>query len=241
MDYVQRNKKIQNDTIKYLETHNFDKIKVIKKDYIELDTKENKIYEPKIKFVKYKSLDYLEKHDSEWTVLVFGSPIYKGGNWQMGLNTQEETFSRQSNILYAYNQVNYPLDDLDTLLFKNLDLIKDSNGKMFKKPIKYNAIVSCAVINPEPKKVNGIYLLKDTEYELTYKKLKNVFKMAIQNKCKNLLLGAYGCGAFHNPPVSIAEIFNKLITIYGKYFKRIYFAIPDHHNLTVFNKIIKID
>jgi len=43
----------------------------------------------------------------------------------------------------------------------------------------------------------------------------------------NLILGAFGCGAFNNPPKLVAEIFRKLLIDerYAMYFEKVVFAI----------------
>jgi len=44
------------------------------------------------------------------------------------------------------------------------------------------------------------------------------------------VLGAFGCGAFANPPKHVAEIFRKVIKEFDGYFAEIVFAILDDAN-----------
>ena len=54
-------------------------------------------------------------------------------------------------------------------------------------------------------------------------RLRRVFEAAKQAKIDVLILGAWGCGAFHNPPEIIAEVFKTLCQEYR--FDTIEFAI----------------
>jgi hypothetical protein len=59
----------------------------------------------------------------------------------------------------------------------------------------------------------------------------------------SLVLGAGGCGAFHNPPHSVAECFQQVIGEYSNVFKMISFAIitdknDTHGNFAAFENVI---
>ncbi|WP_407399868.1 TIGR02452 family protein [Treponema sp.] len=51
--------------------------------------------------------------------------------------------------------------------------------------------------------------------------------MAKENKYRNLVLGAWGCGAFHNKPENVAEYFRTVLIdeFYAQYFDEICFAV----------------
>lgn len=56
---------------------------------------------------------------------------------------------------------------------------------------------------------------------------KNIFEVARENQVEILILGAFGCGAFKNPPEVVAEAFQQVIVEqnYLREFKHIVFAI----------------
>ncbi|CAF3939764.1 unnamed protein product [Rotaria sp. Silwood1] len=67
--------------------------------------------------------------------------------------------------------------------------------------------------------------------ELTKEKmLENIFAIGHHHKHDCLVLSAFGCGAFKNPPEHVALLFKSVIYQYAGYFKTIYFAIIDDHN-----------
>ena len=58
-------------------------------------------------------------------------------------------------------------------------------------------------------------------------RIRNILEVAAANNVDALVLGAFGCGAFNNPPDLVAEQFRKLLIDrgYGRFFKEIVFAI----------------
>ena len=68
-------------------------------------------------------------------------------------------------------------------------------------------------------------------------RIKRVLDVASKEKVQVLILGAFGCGAFNNPPEIVSEIFSRLI---GKYdFETVEFAVfcrYDTKNFDVFSK-----
>ena len=56
-----------------------------------------------------------------------------------------------------------------------------------------------------------------------------------------VILGAYGCGAFKNPPEVVAEAMKEVIQEFRHYFEVIEFAVycspRDDKNYLVFNKV----
>ena len=68
--------------------------------------------------------------------------------------------------------------------------------------------------------------------------------MAAANDADVLVLGAFGCGAFRNPPELVAEVFHHLLVKngYGRFFRKVIFAIKKNDerntNLEAFRKIL---
>ena len=67
------------------------------------------------------------------------------------------------------------------------------------------------------------------------KRIKRILDVASKEKVEVLILGAFGCGAFHNPPEIVADIFASLIRDYD--FESVEFAVfcrDDTTNFEVF-------
>ena len=60
---------------------------------------------------------------------------------------------------------------------------------------------------------------------LISKRVKRVFEVAVMNGSEVLILGAWGCGAFRNPPQLVAEIFAEHTEHYRKSFEVIEYAV----------------
>ena len=71
--------------------------------------------------------------------------------------------------------------------------------------------------------------IEDEIKNITRNKIKTILNVALVNGNDSLVLGALGCGAFHNPPKEIAKLFKEVLETdeYKDKFKYIVFAILD--------------
>ena len=60
-------------------------------------------------------------------------------------------------------------------------------------------------------------------------RIRNILEVAAAQDADILVLGAFGCGAFSNPPALVADVFRGFLVSqgYGQYFRKVLFAIPD--------------
>ena len=65
----------------------------------------------------------------------------------------------------------------------------------------------------------------DGLYVLHKKRINKIFRVAIANGADVLVLGAFGCGAFCNPPEVVAKAFYDIQKNYEKYFDVVEYAI----------------
>jgi O-acetyl-ADP-ribose deacetylase (regulator of RNase III) len=68
------------------------------------------------------------------------------------------------------------------------------------------------------------------------------FKTLIKNGLRHAILGAFGCGAFHNPPLEVAALYKECLMLYKDHFDviafPIYFAGNGRENYASFRKIL---
>ena len=75
-------------------------------------------------------------------------------------------------------------------------------------------------------------------------RIKRIFEIAAANENEVLILGAFGCGAFRNPPEIVAKVFNTVMSGYLNFFDTIEYAIyhteREIANYEAFRKVITV-
>ena len=177
-------------------------------------------------------------------VLNFANPHNPGGGASNGAMAQEECLCRSSNLYacisnenifdeyYGYHREmkNYFFSDRliytkDVTVFKNDDEIP---GLMPESEWFQVDVITCAAPYLGKRKYTNKKALK----ELLKGRIKNIFEASIDNKADVLILGAFGCGAFKNPPEVVASAFYEVIVenAYENCLKQIVFAIKSSNN-----------
>ena len=97
------------------------------------------------------------------------------------------------------------------------------------------AVITCAALN-----LNGKYSIKLTPdghmpqkaIDITKNKIRTVFRIGLTYGHDSLVLGAFGCGAFKNPPAEVAKLFHKIIEEpeFKNKYRLITFSIIEDHN-----------
>lgn len=164
-------------------------------------------------------------------VLDFASFLSPGGGYINGAIAQEEALCASSflyNVLskknkwYFDNRKKYKNGGLyDTRLLYVPKVLFDSKDD---KSIPCNVIV-CAAPNKAVALMNGISVeeVSDTLLE----RVRAVLTVAAEQKCTDLVLGAFGCGVFDNDPSEVAIFFLcELYTAFSGVFNSVTFAIP---------------
>ena len=78
--------------------------------------------------------------------------------------------------------------------------------------------------------------------ELHIKRMRRILSIAASKGNEVVILGAYGCGAFKNPPEVVAEALKQVALEFQHHFRVIEFAVycspRDDRNYQVFRKVI---
>ncbi len=188
-------------------------------------------------------------------VLNFANPHNPGGGVYNGAMAQEECLCRSSNLYQCISNKNVFNDyylyhkDMDHYFFsdrliytKGITVFKDDSDvpQIMPKEEWFNVdVITCAAPYIAKRKYTNKTALK----ELFKGRIKNIFEAAIDNNVEVIILGAFGCGAFKNPPEVVAKAFHEVINEnnYSNYFKKIVFAIKNsnkNENYMYFEKII---
>lgn len=182
-------------------------------------------------------------------VLNFANPENPGGGVQNGAMAQEECLCRSSNLFaclsaknvyedfYEYHRKLHNYFYSDRLIYTSgVTVIKtdDVIPQIMEQSNWFKVdIITCAA----PYLAKRKYINKTALKELFKQRIKNIFEAAIDNEIEVLILGAFGCGAFKNPPRVVAKAFHEIIeeNEYDKMFKKIVFAIKSTTNNDPFN------
>ncbi len=176
-------------------------------------------------------------------VLNMASEIKPGGGYKTNAIAQEEVLFYRSTYALSLEKMReyYPLSKSETIYSSNVCVFMDTKYRLLNW--KDCFIVSCIALPGlrRPKLINDQLSIKDRE---TLKmKLTGLFKIAILNNHKYLVLGSLGCGVFRNPPECVANVFKEVLTEYSKYFEEIIFAVlsvKNKENYDTFSKILLI-
>ncbi|PVH80360.1 hypothetical protein DL98DRAFT_459721 [Cadophora sp. DSE1049] len=175
---------------------------------------------PTIRIIKSDTFDAAEAtikaHPrSSVAVLNMASSLQPGGGVLRGALAQEEALCIRSTLYPSLNPDFYRMPILsavytpDVLVFRGSDLVDLPKSEWF-----YTAVISCAALKgPEVEKgENGkIVYSEERDREVMTEKIRLIFQIANEKGITHLILGALGCGAYHNPPEEVAKIFKKVI------------------------------
>lgn len=177
-------------------------------------------------------------------VLNFANPHNPGGGVHNGAIAQEECLCRSSNLYpcisnqnvfndyYMYHKDMAHYFFSDRLIYtKDVIVFKDDSDvpQIMPKEEWFNVdVITCAA----PYLAKRKYTNKTALKELFKGRIKNIFEATIDNDVAVIILGAFGCGAFKNPPEVVAKAFHEVIdeNNYKDYFSKIVFAIKSNYS-----------
>lgn len=182
-------------------------------------------------------------------VLNFASASNPGGGWEKGAGAQEESLCRRSSLICTLSDPwghggrernKYPIPDFGCIYSPDVCIFRKSHRDGFAfypRPIYADFISSaCRRMPPLKETAHGIRINCSKTVNATLRKIRRIFEVAVSKNIECLVLGAWGCGVYANPPAHIALLFKQVINEYNGLIKEIYFAIPgdldmySHHN-----------
>lgn len=181
-------------------------------------------------------------------VMNFANAHKPGGGFEFGATAQEEALCRCSTLIasigstkakemYRYNNLHTIAVESDYMLLSKVCVFRNEKCELVRNPFLAGVITV-----PAP---NRIGLAAFTSVEkinaAMIKRIQIMLLVAKEYNYKSLVLGAWGCGAFHNEPENVAKCFKIVLEDYGyaKYFDTICFAIYGNENgknITVFRE-----
>ena len=259
---------IFNDTKKQYETNNQLIIKCknsIQNQKVFLETNQieniNKhIFEKEAQIIvsPKRTLEAASNYKSNVCILNFASSFNPGGGVKHGSSAQEECICRCSTLYYCLDSKqgwdNFYIphrnklgglhnDDIiytpDVTVFKSDELFP----QMMEENKWYNVnVITCAAPDLYSCEEQNEEVNLDKLKQIHIERLRRILDVALYNKNEVVILGAFGCGAFGNPPEIVALAAKEVLADYLYAFKTIEFAIycnKDYtENFITFNKIL---
>jgi len=171
-------------------------------------------------------------------VLNLASNFKPGGGVDRGRIAQEESLFLRSNYYTFLDSRQYPLDGKmayspGVQFLWNMDHEKlHSNDQVLVSCLAAAALKDPPTNGPESYK-------KSSDAEFMQTMCDNIFKVAILHGHDSLVLGALGCGVYHNPPIAVAGYFANAIRKWGSKFQHITFAIKEDRSNEYLGRIFR--
>lgn len=171
-----------------------------------------------------------------------------GGLVEYGSGAQEENLCRRSNLilsLYQFSRARiYEYPDLGLVKAKEqypMDVRfggvysgkvaffrgPESQGSMLEDKMYNIPVISVAAISGPQIMSDG--MINPQEAAITLDKMRTIFRIGLDHNHDSLVLSAFGCGAFANPPAHIAKLFHQVMEEdeFRNWYRLIDFAILD--------------
>lgn len=105
-------------------------------------------------------------------------------------------------------------------------------------------VITCAAPNLRPDRNRNMHVhISNKElFDLHVKRMRRILNIAAMKENAVMILGAYGCGAFRNPPGVVASAMRQTIEEFRYHFRVIEFAVycspRDAQNYQIFQQIL---
>lgn len=205
----------------------------------------------------FEAAEPYAKNGGKISVLNFANSVHQGGGVVWGARAQEECLCRCSTLYDSlisaemerdfYGPHRKPNPTSEDFL-ANDDVIFTPGVKVFKTDTDFPElrpenewfdvdVLTCAA----PCLSWGTGSASNEELKEIHKsRARQILNVALENKSDVVILGAFGCGAFHNPPEIVASAIKEVLPEFKNAFKTIEFAVysssRDASNYEVFNK-----
>ena len=168
-------------------------------------------------------------------VLNYANAHHAGGGFMLGAKAQEEALCRSSTLyasitsekageMYRYNNSHLSAVESDYMLFSpDVCVFRDNDCEPLEKPF-----MSSVITAPAPNRRGAAMLAsKKTIRETFLRRIRIILRLAAKQGCRDIVLGAWGCGAFGNDPVTVAECFRTALFDdgLGRAFDTVVFAV----------------
>ena len=172
-----------------------------------------------------------------------------GGGYLVGAGAQEEALCRRSTLYLSIGPHRnfHPIPDHGAIYSPDVLVVRKSDdegcGLLSQDARWWTSVISIAAIARPRLNGSGKDFESKADKEDTRQRIRSLFRVAVLEGRKNLVLGALGCGAFKNPPRAVATLFREVLREkeFGGRFEGIWFAIIERsgsQNFEIFKEVL---
>jgi uncharacterized protein (TIGR02452 family) len=164
-----------------------------------------------------------------------------------GANAQEEDLCRKSTLLLSlegekaesyykfHRKRNFHLSSDSMIISPTVEVFRNGDNTLTERPFVVSVLTCAAPIMS----VEAISMGQEKYEELLYHRIKGMLCLAAKEGYKNIVLGAWGCGAFGNDAEVMARLFDIALKEVKK-FDKVVMAVLDRsrakYNFKAFEK-----
>ena len=164
-------------------------------------------------------------------VLNFANGTHVGGGFLTGARAQEETLCYASTLystlvgdpMYAYNLQTNEMESTDYMILSKAVVFRDDQYNLIRSPWVMDVVTATAPIAQS--RWGGVS--QERGAEVMRGRISRLLDVAEAYGYTDLVLGAWGCGAFGNDPERIAEQFKEALLHRENVFETVCFTIAD--------------
>jgi uncharacterized protein (TIGR02452 family) len=183
-----------------------------------------------------QAMQRLTQNGLRIAALNFASARNPGGGFLRGAQAQEESLARSSGLyaclqhapdFYQHHRHNTDLRYSHRMIYSpDVPFFKNDAGDLLEVPYTTSIITSAApnygaLEQQQPQHLPSVPNVLAARAEL-------VLRLAAHHQHRHLVLGAWGCGVFKNPPELVARVFLELLNGgFANAFESVVFAVYD--------------
>jgi uncharacterized protein (TIGR02452 family) len=172
-----------------------------------------------------------------------------GGSYLIGSGAQEESLCRRSSLYVSIGPEHgyHPIPPTGAIYSPHVLVLRKSDEQrceLLPESEQWGvSVVSVAAVFRPPLAFFTDDFANREDKESTKDRIRTILRVCAEQKRKNLVLSALGCGAFKNPPKAVAKLFKEVFAeseFYG-WFEGIWFAIMDRQgsqNYDIFRDVL---
>lgn len=183
-------------------------------------------------------------------VMNFANAHNPGGGFLLGATAQEEALCRCSTLyqsihseqaaeMYRYNNTHpHPVESDYMLLSPEVLVFRNEKCELLEEPF-----IAGVITIPAPNRYGAaVFATGKMIQDTMIRRIRIMLRVAAKCGYRNLVLGAWGCGAFGNDPKAVAGYFKQILVEeeYGKCFEQVCFAVygkEDGKNIRAFREM----